>query len=89
VRGRWEALAVSESGDHAGVGRPDAEADRRRAELVAAIAATHAEVQGRYGSPRMTAAWDARGDPCAEKTVAKLMRIHLDRDFEPPGPNPS
>jgi putative transposase len=43
---------------------------------VSAIAATHAEVKGRYGSPRMTAEWNARGDPCAENTVAKLMRIH-------------
>jgi transposase InsO family protein len=71
-----EALEVSESGYHAWVARPDSEADRRRAELVAAIEAIHAEVKGRYGSPRMTAELNARGYPCSENTVAKLMRRH-------------
>jgi putative transposase len=43
---------------------------------VAAIEATHAEVKGRYGSPRMTAELNARGHECSENTVAKLMPAH-------------
>jgi transposase InsO family protein len=41
---------------------------------VAAIRAVHAEVKGRYGSPRMAAELTARGHPCSENTVARLMR---------------
>jgi transposase InsO family protein len=48
----------------------------RRGELVAAIEVIHAEVRGRYGSPRMTAELNARGHACSENTVAKLMRQH-------------
>jgi transposase InsO family protein len=36
----------------------------------------HAEVRGRYGSPRMTAELNARGHDCSENTVARLMREH-------------
>jgi putative transposase len=43
---------------------------------VAAIEVIHAEVRGRYGSPRMTAELNARGYPCSENTVARLMRAH-------------
>ena len=38
------------------------------------IAAVHAEVKGRYGSPRMAAELNARGHACSENTVARLMR---------------
>jgi transposase InsO family protein len=71
-----DALEVSESGYHAWAARPAAAADRRRDGLVAAIRQVHAEVKGRYGSPRMTAELNARGHPCTENTVAKLMRAH-------------
>jgi transposase InsO family protein len=70
------ALEVSESGYHAWAARPAAAAGRRRDGLVAAIRQVHAEVKGRYGSPRMTAELNARGHPCTENTVAKLMRAH-------------
>jgi transposase InsO family protein len=43
---------------------------------VAAIEVIHAEVKGRYGSPRMTAELNARGHACSENTVARLMRQH-------------
>jgi transposase InsO family protein len=43
---------------------------------VAAIEVIHAEVRGRYGSPRMTAELNARGHDCSENTVARLMREH-------------
>jgi len=69
-----DALEVSESGYHAWAAREPSEAERRRGELLAAIKVVHAEVKGRYGSPRMAAELNARGHDCAENTVAKLMR---------------
>jgi transposase InsO family protein len=69
-----DALEVSESGYHAWAAREPSRAERRRAELVAAIEEVHVEVRGRYGSPRMAAELKARGHACAENTVAKLMR---------------
>jgi putative transposase len=36
----------------------------------------HADVKGRYGSPRMTAELNARGHACTENTVANLMKDH-------------
>jgi putative transposase len=71
-----EALDVSESGYHAWAARPPSAAGGRRGGLVAAIAAVHAEVRGRYGSPRMAAELNARGHACSENTVARLMREH-------------
>lgn len=67
---------MSESGYHAWAARPPSAGERRRAGLAAAIAVIHAEVRGRYGSPRMTVELNARGHPCSENTVAKLMREH-------------
>ena len=69
-----DALEVSESGYHAWAARGPSAAERRRGELVAAIESIHAEVRGRYGSPRMAAELNARGHACAENTVAELMR---------------
>jgi transposase InsO family protein len=71
-----EALEVSESGYHAWAGRTPSPAQQRRDRLVAAIEQVHAEVRGRYGSPRMTAELNARGYECTENTVAHLMRTH-------------
>ncbi len=67
---------MSESGYHAWATRAPSAGEKRRGELVAAIEVIHAEVRGRYGSPRMTAELNARGHPCSENTVAKLMRQH-------------
>jgi len=67
---------VSESGYHAWAARAPSAGDERRGKLVAAIEAIHAEVKGRYGSPRMTAELNARGHECSENTVARLMREH-------------
>jgi putative transposase len=69
-----DALEVSESGYYAWAGRAPSPAELRRGQLVAAIEQVHAEVQGRYGSPRMTAELNARGHACAENTVARLMK---------------
>ena len=69
-----EALEVSVSGYHAWAVRPDSPTEVWRQELVDAIEQIHAEVKGRYGSPRMTAELNARGYECSENTVAELMR---------------
>src|SRR5207237_6939074 len=71
-----EALEVSESGYHAWQARTPSRAEQRRGVTVAAIEQIHAEVKGRYGSPRMTAELNARGHPCSENMVAALMRAH-------------
>ena len=88
-RGVWPvawmcaALEVSESGYYAWVGRTPSEGEKRRGELVAAIRSIHAEVKGRYGSPRMAAELNARGHACSENTVARLMREHRIRAKAP------
>jgi transposase InsO family protein len=69
-----EALEVSASGYYAWVARADSPTEQWRQELVGAIEQVHAEVKGRYGSPRMTAELKARGYECSENTVAQLMR---------------
>jgi hypothetical protein len=80
--GQWpvawmcEALEVSVSGYYAWAARPDSPTAQWRQGLVAAIEQIHAEVKGRYGSPRMTAELNARGHECSENTVAELMRGH-------------
>jgi transposase InsO family protein len=71
-----EALEVSASGYYAWASRPDSPTEQWRQELVAAIEEVHAEVKGRYGSPRMTAELKARDYECSENTVAELMREH-------------
>jgi transposase InsO family protein len=71
-----EALEVSASGYYAWAARPDSPSEEWRRELVGAIQEVHAEVKGRYGSPRMTPELQARGHDCSENTVAKLMREH-------------
>ena len=69
-------LGVSESGYHAWAARRPSALHERRGGLVAAIQVIHAEVKGRYGSPRMTAELNARGHGCSENTVARLMKRH-------------
>ena len=71
-----EALEVSASGYYAWAARADSPAECRRHELARAIAAIHADVRQRYGSPRMTAELNARGHECSENMVAELMRAH-------------
>ena len=71
-----DALEVSASGYYAWAARPDSPTAAWRQELVGVIAEVHADVKGRYGSPRMAAELNARGHACSENTVAKLMREH-------------
>jgi len=81
-RGEWpvawmcDALEVSASGFHAWLDREPGAAEKRRADLLAVIEVIHAEVKGRYGSPRMAVELRARGHDCSENTVADLMQFH-------------
>ena len=71
-----DTLEVSRSGYYAWASRSSGPAEGRRQELLAAIRQVHADVNGRYGSPRMAAELKARGHPCSENTVAALMKAH-------------
>jgi putative transposase len=80
-RDRWpvrlmcQVLGVS-TGGYYGWRRPPGPRQQRRAALVVAIKAVHAESKARYGSPRVHAELVARGEPCSVNTVARLMRRH-------------
>ena len=67
-------LKVARSGYYAWTRRPPSPAALRRDRLVAAIRVVHGESRRTYGSPRVYQALKARGVPCSENTVAKLMR---------------
>jgi transposase InsO family protein len=71
-----DTLEVSSSGYYAWACRSPGSAEVRRQELLAAVRQVHAEVKGRYGSPRMAAELEARGYACSENTVASLMKTH-------------
>jgi transposase InsO family protein len=71
-----EALEVSASGYYSWASRTPSPTEQRHKKLVAVIRIIHAEVKGRYGSPRMTAELNARGHDCSENTVANLMQKH-------------
>src|SRR6516164_1301865 len=76
VRLLCETLAVSPAGYYAWRQRPRSAQQQRQDMLLVQIRAIHAEVMGRYGSPRMHAELVARGYLCCVNTVAKLMRQH-------------
>jgi putative transposase len=79
-RGGWpvalvcRVLGVSRSGFYAGRSRKPSAAAVRREELTEQVAAIHAEVEGRYGSPRIHAELVDRGHECCVNTVARIMR---------------
>jgi putative transposase len=79
-RSRWpirllcQTLEVSPAGYYAWRQRPTSARQQRRAALAVEIRAIHAEVKARYGSPRIHAELNARGQGCCVNTVAKLMR---------------
>ena len=74
VRLLCETLEVSTAGYYAWRQRPISARQQRRDALVVDIRTIHAEVQARYGSPRIHAELAARGQDCCVNTVAKLMR---------------
>jgi putative transposase len=74
VRLLCATLEVSPAGYYAWRQRPPVDQQRRQDTLLVEIRAIHAEIQQRYGSPRMHKELVARGYPCCVNTVAKLMR---------------
>ena len=79
-RGEWpvaqlcSALGVSRSGYYAWRSRAASAAETRRETLTEKVAEVHAQVKGRYGSPRIHAELVVQGTPCCENTVARVMR---------------
>lgn len=69
-----DALGVSTAGYYSWLLRDTSPQDQRRQKLTVEIEAVHAEVQARYGSPRIHAELVARGHDCCVNTVARLMR---------------
>ena len=67
-------LEVSRAGFYAWRSREPSAAQARREALTEQVAEVHARVKGRYGSPRVHAELVARGTPCCETTVARVMR---------------
>ena len=68
------ALGVSRSGYYARRTRRPSAAEVRREELTEEVKEIHAQVKGRYGSPRIHAELVARGNTCCVNFVARVMR---------------
>ena len=67
---------VSRSGYYAWVKRPASGMATRRETLATHIREVHAEMKGRYGSPRLAIELNARGVTCCVNTVARVMTAH-------------
>ena len=67
-------LEVSRSGFYAWRSREPSATEVRRQELAAQVATIHAQVKGRYGSPRIHAELAAQGVACGVDVVARVMR---------------
>lgn len=74
VRLMCRTLAVSTSGYYAWAIRPESRRTAENRRLVAAIRVIHAESRRTYGSPRVHATLQARGQRVGEHRVARLMR---------------
>jgi len=67
-------LDVSRAGYYAWRSREPSGTDVRREQLTEQVKEIHAEVKGRYGSPRMHAELVGRGHACCVNAVARVMR---------------
>ncbi len=74
VTAMCSVLGVSPSGFYAWRTRPPNQWTQRRGQLRQQIRDIFAESRGTYGSPRVHAELVARGIPCCQKTVAKIMQ---------------
>jgi transposase InsO family protein len=72
-------LDVSTTGYYAWRRRAMSGRAAANARLLIEIRAIHRESRGTYGSPRMHAELEARGIPCSENRVARLMQRHAVR----------
>ncbi len=70
----WRTLAVSPSGDYAGVARPESRRAAENRRLLAEIRVIHAESRRTHGSPRIHATLQAQGQRVSTHRVARLMR---------------
>ena len=69
-------LEVSKAGYYAWRARPVCERVKANRALLARIRVIHAEVKGRYGSPRVHQELRALGLPCGRHRVARVMRVN-------------
>ena len=76
VRVMCKTLQVSASGYYAWLERGPSARERRNAELLEHVRAIHAESDGTYGRPRMSAELRALGHAVNAKRVGALMRRH-------------
>ena len=67
-------LGVSRAGFYTWRSREASPTDTRRETLTEQVTEIHAQVKGRYGSPRVHAELVARGHACCVNTVARVMR---------------
>ncbi len=67
-------LGLSRSGYYAWLDRTESQRTREDRRLLVEIRVIHRESRGIYGSPRVTEELRARGLPCSENRVARLMR---------------
>ena len=74
VRVVCDALEVSPSGYYSWPVRPPSFQEQRRDALLVLIRGVHAGAKRRYGSPRIHAALEGRGEGCSVNTVAEIMR---------------
>lgn len=69
-----KVLGVSRSGYYGWRGRPPSRRQRENEEILVEIQESHRRSNGTYGSPRVTADIRAKGIPCGENRVVRLMR---------------
>ena len=67
-------LEVSRSGFYAWRSREASQTEIRHEKLTEQVTEIHAQMKERYGSPRIHAELVAKGVPCCENTVARIMR---------------
>lgn len=74
IAGMCEALEVSTAGYYVWRDRATSASQQRREALTVQVAAIHAEVKARYGSPRMHAELVDRGRDCCVNAVARIVQ---------------
>jgi transposase InsO family protein len=70
------AFGVSRSGYYAWCGRKPSARQQANTQLLAEIQTLRQSEAAAYGSPRLTAELQARGYPCSENRIARLLHAH-------------
>lgn len=76
VKGMCNFFDVSKSGFYEWLSRPESDRTIEEKKIVKEMEAIHEETQGTYGSPRMMAELNARGQPISRNRVERIMRKH-------------